>query len=376
MKRKLALLIFLILALSAVLVACTQTEPTRIEVRWTSDEYTFNITLADFIDDSDEFKTYPTSDGIAYSKDIASVSEVFSQWDEVRPLDVDGTYTLNIQKSASASYWMVTTAQTIYAQYNKAELEKSDGWTELQTLQVTDADETSLTPSESTVILKSTTNTEVVFKDTPDQTPISSLTEVNGFYIGKAHQQVTSYKVETTYDTDAKRPTASISIDGAEAMEYKFARGAKFIDSNQLLLYLRSLDKSYTAGFPSSTYVNVFNPYTQQAQTATFSLTYDAKMILTDSKRLTTINDVEQAEQVYTSLNVVSVMIGNTAFMQQENLPYELKSVDLLPGASESADKAKYTTVRFRVGYLSYELETYSDSVWNMLLPDTTTEEA
>lgn len=361
----------MILALSAVLVACAQAEPTKIEIRWTSDEYTFNITLADFIDESkDDFNKY-TKDGSTYYKDVSSVGEIFSQWDEIRPLGVDGTYTLKIEKSASASYWTVTTDQTIYAQYNKADLEKADSWTDLQTLQATSDDETSLTPTDNTVILKSTTNTEVVFKDTTDQTPISSWTEVNGFYIGKAHQQVTKYKVETTYDTDAKRPTASISIDGAEAIEYKFARGAKFIDSNQLLLYLRSLDKNYSGGFPSSTYVTVFNPYTQLAQMATFGLTYDAKMVLTDSQRLTTTNGVEHAEEVYTSLNVVSVMIGNTTFMQQENLPHALKDVDSLPGT----DKAKYTTVRFRVGYLAYELNTYSESVWNMLLPDTTTGE-
>lgn len=374
MKRKLALLILMILALSAVLVACNQAETTKIEIRWTSDEYTFNITLADFVGTGNEFQYYPDGDD-TYRKDVAMLGENFSTMDEIRPLDVDGTYTLSIQKAASDNFWTVTTNQTIYAQYNKSDVENSANWTDLQKIQITDADITSLTPFEDTVILKSTTTTEVLFKDTTDQTPISSKTEVDGFYVGKANQQVTQYTVKTTYDTSGKRPIASISVNDADPVEYKFARGAKFIDSNQMLMYIRSLEKSYTEGFPSSTAVTVFNPYTQQTQTAAFGLTYSANMILTDSKRAATDGDTQQATEVHTSINLVSVTIDNMAFMQQENLSNKLKSVDLLPGASQNSDKAKYTTVRFRVGYLAYELETYPDSVWNALNPGTNAEE-
>lgn len=368
MKRKLALLILMILALSIVLAACGQTETTKIEIRWTPEDYTFNITLADFVGTTNEFRKYRLNTD-TYYKDVAITGEVFSELDEIRPLDVDGTYKLSIQKVASDDFWTVTSDQTIYAQYNKAKITLIE--TDLEAITATDTEiaQTTLKPIDGveTIILRSTTQTEVLFKDTIDQTPISSKTKVNGFYIGEQNQQVTSYTVETTYNTGENRPVASISYDGAEAVDYTFDRGAKFIDSNQLLMYIRSLDKSYANGFPSSTMVQVFNPYTQEILTASFGLTHDANMILTDSQRQVTVGDSQQVAEVYTSVNIVTVAIGGFAFMQQENLPDTLKSVDLHAGSGNDSDKPKYTTVRFRVGYLAYELETYPDSVWNAL---------
>lgn len=368
MKRKLALLILMILALSIVLAACGQTETTKIEIRWTPEDYTFNITLADFVGTTNEFRKYRLNSD-TYYKDVAITGEVFSELDEIRPLDVDGTYKLSMQKVASDDFWTVTSDQTIYAQYNKAKITLIE--TDLEAITATDAEiaQTTLKPIDGveTIILRSTTQTEVLFKDTIDQTPISSKTKVNGFYIGEQNQQVTSYTVETTYNTGENRPVASISYDGAEAVDYTFDRGAKFIDSNQLLMYIRSLDKSYANGFPSSTMVQVFNPYTQEILTASFGLTHDANMILTDSQRQVTVGDSQQVAEVYTSVNIVTVAIGGFAFMQQENLPDTLKSVDLHAGSGNDSDKPKYTTVRFRVGYLAYELQTYSDSVWNAL---------
>ena len=349
MKRKFALLILMILALSVALVACNNADPTEIATRWQPDEYTFNITKADF----------------TTGQEYLSNDEIYSNLDQIAPDDVSGTYTLKIEQTSGTTNWTVTTSQTLYAQYSKSNVTLSDS--ELQQVIVTDAQEisgTTLTPEDNKVILKSTTYTEVVFDDSKKQTPLSSKTELNGFYIGRRHQEVSSYTVETTYDYSGKRAVAKISIDGNDPVKHKFGRNASFIDSNQILMYVRSLDKP-SKGFQDNPSVTVFNPYTGETSSVTFTLNYDTQLLLTDTLRNATVK---------TSVNVVTVKVGGTHFMQQENVPNLTKTagfedVDLLRGDRKDADKPKYTTIRFRVGYLAYELKTYDENIWNALQP-------
>ena len=362
MKRKLALLILMILSLTVVLVACGNTVKTEIALRWESESYTFNISLADFAPDDSEdvFKTEKHENKI-YVKDMEISGEVFSgsravHLDEIRPIDVAGTYQLNIIKSDSASNWKMVTKQTIFAKYSKSVVTLSEE--ELQSILPDSQDEIGITAGENDVILKSVTETEVLFEVNNKQTPISSKTSVNGFYVGNKHQEVTSYTVETTYDYSESRPKAKTvkkTAEGEETLEFKFAKNATFIDSNQILLYVRSLDKS-GAKFPDNPSVMVFNPYSQETANATFLLSHDNNMILT---RTVDKDGKTTTENAYTNLSVVSVLIGGIAFMQQQNIPDTLKNVDMI------IDKPKYTTVRFRVGHLAYEFATYSDELWN-----------
>ena len=188
--------------------------------------------------------------------------------------------------------------------------------------------------------------------------------ETHGFYIGRRHQEVSGYKVETNYDFSGKRPTAEISVtlDGdKEATTYnkKFNRNASFIDSNQLILYLRSLDKP-SGGFPDKPAVLAFNPFTRESTTVSFYLSNNNKVML---------NDKQHGESITASLDLVTVAIGGTYFMQQYNVPnLKSKDVDVLHGIYNNP---KYTTLRFRVGYLSYELAQYDEAIWNALKPAT-----
>ena len=98
MKKKIALLILTLVALTAILTACNSVA-TTIVVRWNeSEDYTFNISLADF-DTSENatgfFKKY-LYENATYYKDLAiSAQEVASLTtaDELRPENAGGTYT-------------------------------------------------------------------------------------------------------------------------------------------------------------------------------------------------------------------------------------------------------------------------------------------
>ena len=392
----------MMLALSVVLVACGQSKETTIRTRWEQETHVFKITLADFNGKSNNFNTYgadgkPTTNG-KYYKDIAFAGE-FNNWDEIRPVDVSGTYTLTIKPSDDGSaYCVVTTSQVMYVKYKlKTDTDSGvdfDKYSELRSVEVTDVKEytnAGLTKEEDTTILKSTTETYVKFENNNKQKPLESRIVVDGFYIGKENnskdklgqkaQALTSYKVETEYDYSGKKPVAKITKDG-KLIEYnKFSRNSAgtFIDSNQILMYLRSLDKSSNS-FQNTPSISVFNPYNQTLQLATFGSTYKVNVVLTD-----TSSDSVLA----TTLTTASVTIGNNAFMMQENLPDYLKLDDKQLDVHQAVDgkESMFTTVRFRVGYFAYEIDysnpdnlingepTNWNAIWEALTPKPTKEE-
>ena len=372
MKRKIALLVLMILAMSILLVACNQTEETTIRARWEEETHVFNITLADFVsENSTSFNAY-TADGVVagngtYYKDIAS-SNGFYNWDEIRPVAVSGTYIINIKPSDDGiAYCEVKTEQVMYVKYNlKSDLTNGidfEKFSELRGAEATAEEYTAvgLTKEDGTTILKSTTVAEVRFENTKSQKPLESSTKVDGFYVGKVEQALTKYEIQTVYSYENKKPVATITLDG-NTSEYTFAKNSagNFIDSNQILMYLRSLNKT-SSGFQDSPSKSVFNPYTQTLQTASFGLAYEYNVILTDS-----IN----SRNLATKLNVVSVTVGNNAFMMQENLPDTLAD-NLDSYSTLSGLEAKFTTVRFRVGYFAYEIDytsTQNTSSWSEIL--------
>lgn len=358
MKRNLALLVLVLLSLTIVLTACNQPDPTEVKIRWDIDgeDHIFEITLADFNSEFTGFKTHSVNND-TYYKDLSISNEVFSSLDQVLPQDAWGTYSLSIKPSGDGtSYCDVTATQVIYVQYLTSNLK--DAISELQHCIVTGNDNP-LGDKEDCTTLKSTTTTEVRFTNDPSQTPISSSTEVDGFYVGATYQGVSQYKVSTTYNFEGKRPIATVTLNDDEAVEYQLPKNSagRIIDSNQILIYVRTLEKSATS-FQDSPSVYVFDPYTHATQAANFGYTYQQKVILTDNTRST------EETTLYTQVSAVSVIVGNQAFMVTENLPSTLGELDKLTNGNY-----KYTTVRFRVGYFSYEVAGYSDDVWNALSP-------
>ena len=380
MKKKIALLVIMILTLSLALAACNSVAATTKLTRWdrNGEKHVFNISLADFVEgdyQKNSFNYYyadgqlttptGTNNESIYSKDIAFTGE-FNNWDEIRPVAVNGSYTIEIVPSSDGTeYCDVTTTQEICAQYYLKDIDENS---KILSAKATAAQLAKYGMTDSvanTVTLWSSTETKVRFKNLPVQTPQSSWVKVDGFYVGKVAQELTKYEISTAYDYAGKRPVATTTFtteEGTDTIEYKFGKSTEgnFIDSNQILLYLRSLDKSSTS-FQDKPSIYVFNPYTQTLQTASFGMSYEYNLLLTDTS---------ENKLFATKLNLVSVTVGNNAFMMQENLPDKLadKNLDV---CTIDTKESKFTTVRFRVGYLAYEID-YANSAntsnWNNIL--------
>lgn len=365
MKRKLALSIVFVLALAMTLTlaACAQTAATKTATRWEKEEHTFNISMAQ----SDPDKTYVTPkakevDGKVYYRDFdiqtaraieSFVTALDSSKDEILPKNVKGTYRMQILPYGdNISYCEFITEQTIYAQYDKKIIEESSNWQDLKQC-VAQASENPFSDNSGVVTLKSVTKTYVKFENNSYQQPLESSYEVDGFYIGKVEQTVSKQKISVVYESDKRN--AKVSVNGAEAVDRKLniSSAQHFIDSNQILLYLRSLDKSSSA-FQDSPSVIVYNPLMDSATVATFAKR-EANAII--NRKASGSDD----DNIYVNLNVVSVSVGSNALMVEEDLPVLKDKIDK---TQTSDPDALHTTIRFRSGYLVYEIADYlSDDI-------------
>ena len=381
MKKKIALLLLLMLALTAIFAACSQPPATKIIPRWDTEKdeiYHYAVTLSDFNNDplstSRFCSTLNTLDGEYYYKDfVVRAGEPFDSLDEVRPIEVVGTYTLKISYDDKDKYDTVTTRQEINVTYETKDNKIKLG----DDLSVELTNELKGLVVESTsksVTLKSTTETTVEFKHDDKQAPRKSSTKVDGFYIGKAHQEASKYEISTTYNYEGKHAVAVTTLV-ANGKTEKFEQTLKrytegtFIDGNQLFLYARSLDKS-SSSFQDSPSVAVYNPMSQEIYSASFVFTASANALLTDASR------GEQGEQLFAKLPTLGVVVGGMPFMLQECAPnLKEKLPDLFDEVGNGPDSAfygadpyaKHTPVRFRVGYLSFELTQYDDALWEAL---------
>ncbi|MCH5151770.1 MAG: hypothetical protein J1F65_03835 [Clostridiales bacterium] len=383
MKRKLALLLLLLLVATVLLAACNQPEATTADVRWYKEKHVFRITLADIRigeNNSMYFATYDEKGELtsnsksSYRKDKAIAGESLASKDEVMPVKVDGTYTLTIDtKSDATGRCVVTGEQVLYLQYMlqstvQGETVDLTEWQELDLVKAPSEEiPAGLVNDDKNIVLKSTTTTVVEFINQTQQ-PISSSTNVVGFYIGKAHRQVTKYDVSTTYNFKEKKPTATVTVGNEEPVTYelKSSSNVKLIDSNQILMYVRSLSKT-EGSLQDNHSAYVFDPLTGKTQAASFNgYTYQDRVILTNP-------DVDPEQKLFTTVNSVAVTIGGNAFMQQDNVPQTVKEDQT---TISTVTRAKLTTIHFRVGYLSYEIE-YSNeenivdwsAIWQALTP-------
>lgn len=365
MKKRLALLIGVLLLLSAALAACGQTAATERNARWKEGEtYSFNITMADFAaEGSSLFNSYSKritekdSNGEAKENTVtcyrdnaitSTESVVLSGGDQLRPKDVKGNYTFSIEYDTSTTRKLVTN-QVIYSQYETSKLQELNCLDKLKSCEVK-ADENPFANNDGRTTLCSTTHTEVIFTNDSNQLPQRSVMENKGFYIGALHQGLSNYKYETTYDIANGK--VSVKKDNGEAEERKLnlAKNASCIDAAQLILYVRSLDKSSEA-FADTPSVSVYDVTTNSISTASFGLNRNVYAILNNGG------------EAIAKLDLVSVTVGGMPFMSQYNLP-DLTSVDgnaydYLPGSGDK--RCKYTTVKFRSGWYSYELELTED---------------
>lgn len=367
MKKRIALLLVVLVACTAMFAACSKTPTTR-SVRWAENEtYTYNISLADFkTGDGNEtsFATYEHG-GKTYMKDtMISSQELNSISDakELRPVDVKGTFVMTIS-SPNSTTTKFSTEQVMYSQYDTSKLNELKCLDVLKDCVIApDSEENPFANNNGRTTLKSVMTTWVTF-DCEDsetkQTPIASFTENKGFYIGKEAQEISNYKYEATYDFDKR--VVSVKVNDGEAVERKLnlKKGATCIDANQLLLYVRSMDKS-SAAFSDSPSVSVYSVVSNSLATATFGLTREFNAVLRNGD-----------SDHYAVVNCVAVAVGGTPFMTQLNLP-DISGVgdgyDCLMGVGASK-VCKYSTIKFRAGWNSYELAQYDANVLEAIKP-------
>ena len=374
MKKKIALLLLLMLAFTVVFASCSKTEATKIVPRWDAnlvESYEYKITLADFNlaengnISNPHFKAHGSADDPYYKDFDVRVSEPLEAQDAVRPSSVTGTFTLTISHTDSGCD-LLETKQILEVTYD----DKNGDLIDETVLQELTQKGLVLSNGGGKITLKSTTETMVEFKHQDNQAPQKSSTKVVGFYVGKVHQEVSIYEISTQYTYEEKNTVVATTLtQNGETTNFENTlkrRGeGSFIDSNQLILYARSLDKSSTS-FQSSPSVTIYNPLSQTTQLANFSLTLSANAVLTDETR----------GELLTKLPVVGVVVDGTAFMSQVSLPkFQEKLPDLFDAQGNGPDvtyyggfaTAKHTTVRFRVNYLSYELTNYKEEIWSAL---------
>ena len=384
MKKKIALLILVALALTMGLSACTSTTPTKIIPRWTNGEsYEYTVTLADFAskDSATHFNQYDHDSEKYYKDFVVRTGEPLDDMDEIRPKAVVGKFTLTIttHEINSIEYDVVETRQELKVTYEAKDGKIKVGdeqWVELAAELQSRAEKTS-----TSITLNSTTETMVEFKHDEHQAPVKSSTKVDGFYVGKSHQEFSKYEIATEYKYESKKTVAEIKLT-----QYKYDESKKtftqetnelsdelkrktegtFIDSNQLFMYARSLDKSSTS-FQDSPTVIAYNPFNQTTDTVNFYFTSSANAVLTNN-----------GEELFAKLPTVGVVVGGMAFMLQESAPnLKEKLPDLFDEVGNGPDVAYYggfpyamhTPLRFRVGFLSFELAQYNDELWSALHP-------
>lgn len=374
MKRKSITAIIILLVITATLfAACNQTPTTDFVARFDNTEhYEFAITLADFGNSLTEpFAHYGTDDDPYYKDLPVSAAENYSlrNADEIRPDNVCGTYIIDFAQDASGNNGTLTTQQTLYAQYtlidNKIVVntdpenpEQYEFTAELNNYAVSGADDP-LQSDENHITLKSVTDTSVTFALSEKFRPSASSTVVNGFYIGKIFRGASEYSVKTTYNWDEKRPVAEVTrTSGNETTTESYnlpSATVNVIDSNQILAYLRCLNKSSTS-FQDAPSAYVFNPYTAKTHLLRFSFGYSQNIIVTRG-----------SEDKWTKLNAVGALLDGNPLLMQFNLPDKLFDDNLDIVHLPSKTISKFTMVAFRSGYLSYKWSDCPDEIWQAL---------
>ena len=338
MKKIFALLLLLALVVG-VLVGCNQVSPTEKKVRWENNEtWTYNISLANFE------KSTTTTTG-TYYQDFLIASETSpyaNTLDRVAPSALTGQYVVTLKVDAEGKLATVSTTQTMNATYPKSIL---GDYAQFEHLVVeTTAD---------TVTLKSETQTKVVFKNNIAQTPVSSYTKVDGFYIGQRNQSVTQYEISTEYEVRNNKTFAKVTKnDKTEEIEIA---GTSVIDTNQVLTYIRSFDKTSTS-FQDSPQVLVFDALTATSRKMSFAYASSQNFLAEHQ-----FAGSSETAQVATSVNRVDALLDGMAFMSQINLPdLTSKGLDQISSGEVIGVYApKHTTYRFRVGFVSYQLANY-----------------
>ncbi len=336
MKKTIALVLLLILAVG-VFAACNQVQPTERKTRWgESETWTYNISLANFAD------PVTTSNG-SYFRDFLAAGETNpfgDALDRIAPNALTGTYVVTIKQDIKNDTTTVSATQTMVASYDANLVDES-------------AFDQSIIVEQNneTISLKSVQETKVTFQN-GTQIPVSSHTKSNGFYIGKLNQSMSTYEISTEYKVEGKKVVAKVT-QGDKTEEVALAN-TNVIDTNQVLMFVRSYDKTET-GFQDAPQVMVFDPLTKSTKRLTMQ--YTAKQnVLVEHK----FADASEVAEIATQMPRLDVMLDGMSFVSQVSLPdMSANGLDRISTNVPGVFFPMHTIYRFRSGFVSYELTNY-----------------
>ena len=335
MKKTIALVLLLILAIG-VFAACNQVQPTERKTRWGENEtWTYNISLLDLTPQS----IYNAD----YYHDFLASSEanpLAGTLDRIVPNALTGSYVVTVKQDIASDTTTVSTTQTMVAIYDANLVDTSIFDQSIIVEQ-----------SAETISLKSVQETKVVFKN-GTQLPVSSYTKANGFYIGKQNQSMSNYEISTEYKVDGKKVVAKVT-QGDKVEEISLAN-TSVIDTNQVLMFVRSYDKAETS-FQDNPQIMVFDPLTKS--TKRLSMQYTAKQNIVVKHQFA---DATEPAIVPTMMPRLDVMLDGLAFISQVSLPdMSAKGLDRISTNVPGVYFPMHTIYRFRSGFVSYELTGY-----------------
>jgi len=362
--KKLSLILLLVLALSVGLTACNQASATPVVARWYDGEhYEFNISKADLSSDGEG----------GYAKEYTVRGEANpEQMDEKVPENLRGKFVMDIKLGEDENKKKIctyTTSMELVSLYKQDYFDSlsAEVKTAVKDLVLSDAAMKETFGDEANgVAIKSTTTTSVTFHNDISQRPVRSEKTYDGYYFGATHQEASKSTVVVDY-ANLDKNKVSVKIDGAEAVEkdISYNKNANIIDANQILLYIRSLEKTANS-FQDGPNVQVYDPVYNVVRKASFSMTYTCQTFIEYTHDETTGEGADAVTQSVTTdlkakLTCVAAVIDGQVFMVQMNLPAltdkdnKDKKLDYVIGE----DYCKYTTVRFRSGYKTFEIADY-----------------
>lgn len=348
-----ALVIFVILALSVVLTACTGSKTITPSIRWEDESYTYNISLiAD-----DESKLSTVYNEITFYNNFQLTTK---DTDQIKPTAVEGTVTTTLTNSDSKITYTLkqVLTETLSMSNNtvKKLVEQIDALPEDQKSAY------NMSKSDNLVTLTSTTEWTTVFNNEGKQLPISSKRTVVGYYVGKTASELTNVTTDTTYEgtkATVKKTDKGQTTENTYTVPY-----STFIDVTQMYVYARSLDQSIAYQSTPTTYA--YDPITNTTVLIGFTLQKDYKAKLNFGGEI----------DGYSVVNAMAIVTAdNTPLAVLYNNPSDKDSILVSSGKLNS-----YTTVKFQSSHYVYELDyqSMSEEVRNEFVsqlqykPDTT----
>lgn len=365
-RHLVAIVALLIVAVMAFTGCSPNALPTGKELRFSTESYTFNISLEQSGKENNEQIVKGESSETKYVGDYQMLP---SNYDEIRPVDATGTYTMDINTD-DASKYTLTTKQVIYSVYDKSDYldQMMDTMTaeQLATLNTFSDEEKALNFTDKTlqqyldegkVVLRSTTDTYTEFKPEKSQNPLKSTKSVVGYYLGMAAQQYSQYSTECTYTYDNGASVKVSKTVNGETTTTNHSISEGTIDVNQYILYSRTLDKGPNA-FQDNPSVQVFEPLTATTATAAFAISKSHNSLLNIDGELTP-----------SKTDVVVGYINQTALYYISNVCYDSEQKVDVKGTANGL-VSKFTVLKIQNGYYSMQLAHYEQTIKDYVTVD------